>query len=256
MIRASRLETLVDTQSAQREALAGRILALIEQEWSSLGSWDSTDVDRFLSRVIPIVSGGQKMTARIVDVHVSQLLSEMTGDTISAVGLNGADLENLRGVPAGEVYRRPFVELWSALKEGQLFADAIEVGRSRLNEIADDDMSLAYRHANKLTLERQPRVTGYRRIVRPELSKGGTCPLCHLAAENRYRKSDLLPIHTHCRCAVMPIVGEADPGSRLNADDLGQLEKPTETPVIRHHGELGPILQIAGQHFTTEAQVA
>jgi hypothetical protein len=256
MTRGSRLETLVDMQSAQREALAGRILALIEQEWSSLGTWDARDVDRFLTRVLPIVSGGQKMTARIVDVHISQILSEMTGDTIPTVGLSGTDLENLRGVPAGEVYRRPFVEVWSALKNGELFADAIEVGRSRLNEIADDDMSLAYRHANRLTLERQPRVTGYRRIVRPELSKGGTCPLCHLAAENRYHKSELLPIHTHCRCAVMPIAGKSDPGARLNEADLGQMEKPNETPVIRHHGELGPILQIAGQHFTTEAQVA
>jgi hypothetical protein len=256
MKRQSRLEELIDMQSAQREALANRILALIEREWSSLGSWDSADVDRFLTRVIPIVSGGQKMTARMVDVHVSQILTDMTGEQVSTVGITNADLEDLRGVPMQEVYRRPFVKVWEALKEGELFDNAIELGRNRLNEITDDDMALAYRHANKLTLERQPGVTGYRRIVRPELSKGGTCPLCHLASENRYHKSDLLPIHTHCRCAVMPIVGKSDPGSRLNAADLGQLETPNEKPVIRHHGELGPVLQIAGQHFTSEAQVA
>ena len=54
----------------------------------------------------------------------------------------------------------------------------------------------------------------------------------------------------------MPVIGRLDPASRLNAEDLGSLETPKEVPVIRHHGELGPILQIAGNHFTTEAQVA
>jgi hypothetical protein len=255
MNRGSRLEEFVDTQSAQREALAERIIALIEREWSSLGSWDSADVDRFLARVLPIVNGGQKMTARMVDVHISQLLTDMTGGQVNVTGISSADLEDLRGVPAAEVYRRPFVKVWEALKVGELFDNAVEMGRVRLNEIADDDLALAYRHANKLALSRQPSVTGYRRIVRPELSKGGTCQLCRLASENRYHKSDLLPIHTHCRCAIMPIVGSTDPGKRLNDVDLGPVES-TEKPVVRNHGELGPLLQIAGQHFTTEAQVA
>jgi len=50
----------------------------------------------------------------------------------------------------------------------------------------------------------------------------------------------------------MPIVGTHDPGSRLNSEDLGSLEVPKEEPVIRHHGELGPILQVAGQKFTSD----
>jgi len=250
------VESILAAHTAQREALATRILQLVEQEWSSLGSWDSTDVERFVKRVSPIVNAGTAMTARMVDVYISQILTEMTGETVNAAGIRTSELQNMRGVPTSEVYRRPFVEMWTSLKNGALFDDALAAGLNRVSELADDDMSLAYRKASTLAFEKQPRVKGYRRVVRPEMSKGGTCPLCHLASENRYHKSDLLPIHTHCRCAVMPIVGKSDPASRLNAEDLGQLERPNETPVIRNHGELGPVLQIAGQHFTTEAQVA
>jgi len=250
------VESILAAHSAQREALATRIVQLLEHEWSSLGTWDSADVERFVGRVIPILTGGQAMTARMTDVYISQLLSEMTGENVPVAGLRTSDLKEMRGTPLMEVYRRPFVEMWTALKDGQLFEDAYQAGLNRVSELADDDLSLAYRKASTLAFEKQPAVKGYRRVVRPEMSKGGTCPLCHLASENRYHKSDLLPIHTHCRCAVMPIVGKSDPASRLNAEDLGQLEKPTELPVVRNHGELGPILQVAGQHYTTEAQVA
>jgi hypothetical protein len=161
----------------------------------------------------------------------------------------------LRGVPTAEVYRRPFVEVFTGLKNGMLFADAVDVGLARLKEIGDDDMSLAYRVGTQKSMAAQ-KIKDYRRVVRPEMSRGGTCPLCHLASENTYHRSSLLPIHTHCRCAVMPVIGRLDPGLRLNDEDLGSLETPKEVPVIRHHGELGPILQVEGQHFTTEAQVA
>lgn len=250
------VESILAAHTAQREALATRILKLLEHEWSSLGSWDSADVEGFMRRVIPIVTGGQAMTARMVDVYISQILTEMTGETVNTVGLRTPDLKDLRGVPLDEVYRRPFVEMWTSLKNGALFEDAYQAGLNRVAELADDDLSLAYRKASTLAFEKQPRVKGYRRVVRPEMSKGGTCPLCHLASENKYHKSDLLPIHTHCRCAVMPIVGANDPASRLNAEDLGSLPTPTEKPVTRIHGELGPILQVSGEHFTTEAQVA
>jgi hypothetical protein len=250
------VESILAAHTVQREALATRIILLLEREWSSLGSWDLADVESFIGRAVPIVTGGQAMTARMTDVYISQILTEMTGEQIRTVGLRQSDLAELRGVPLTEVYRRPFVELWAGLKEGKLFADALATGMNRVSELADDDLSLAYRKASTLAFGKQTRVKGYRRVVRPEFSKGGTCPLCHLAAENRYHKSDLLPIHTHCRCAVMPIVGKSDPGASLNEADLGQLEKPDVHPVVRNHGELGPILQIAGEHFTTEAQVA
>ena len=230
-----------------------RILAILEQQWGAVTTWDDAGIEQFTRAVTPIVNGAQVMSGRMADAYIAQVLTEMTGKRVNPTGIQFTG--DLRGVPTAEVYRRPFVEVFSGLKNGLLFADAYNSGLARLREIGDDDMSLAYRVGTQKSMTAQ-KIKDYRRVVRPELSKGGTCPLCHLAAENVYHRSNLLPIHTHCRCAVMPIIGSNDPGSRLNSEDLGSLESPKESPVIRHHGELGPILQIAGQHFTSEAQVA
>jgi hypothetical protein len=143
------------------------------------------------------------------------------------------------------------VELWTSLKEGNLFEDAKNSGLARLQEIADDDLSLAYRSASRDAMADAP-VKGFRRVIRPELSRGGSCPLCQLASQHIYKRDDLMPIHTHCRCSVVPIVGDADPGKRLNDEDLGPIDSP-ERPVVRDHGELGPTLQVSGQHFEAQA---
>ena len=67
-------------------------------------------------------------------------------------------------------------------------------------------------------------ITGWRRIIHPELSQGGTCGLCIAAAAGRtYTTGNLEPIHEGCNCGVMPIVGDDDPGDALNRLDLGDL---------------------------------
>lgn len=247
------LEEILMAHSLQREALVDRILAILEAQWGAVTTWDDAGIDKFTKAIAPVVTGAQVMTARMADAYIAQVLSEMTGKRVNPTGIQFTG--DLRGIPTAEVYRRPFVEVFTGLKNGLLFADAFNSGLARLREIGDDDMSLAYRMGTQKSMAAQ-KIRDYRRVVRPELSKGGTCPLCHVASENVYHRSKLMPIHTHCRCAVMPIIGRLDPGLRLNSEDLGSLESPKEIPVVRNHGELGPILQIAGQHFTSEAQVA
>ena len=66
-------------------------------------------------------------------------------------------------------------------------------------------------------------ITGWRRVIHPELSDGGTCGLCVAATTRVYRTGKLKPIHDGCNCGVMPIVGEDDPGDALNRLDLGDL---------------------------------
>ncbi|NUP30358.1 MAG: hypothetical protein HOQ30_04345 [Gemmatimonadaceae bacterium] len=66
-------------------------------------------------------------------------------------------------------------------------------------------------------------VTGWRRVIHPELSEGGTCGLCVAATTKVYRTGKLKPIHEGCNCGVLPIVGENDPGDALNRLDLGDL---------------------------------
>lgn len=63
-------------------------------------------------------------------------------------------------------------------------------------------------------------IIGYRRIIHPELAKGGTCGLCVAAATRIYTRANLKPLHDNCGCEVLPVTEANDPGADLNASDL------------------------------------
>jgi len=118
----------------------------------------------------------------------------------------------------------------------------------------DDNLSLAYRAQLEQAAKSDPStVTGYRRVIRPELSAGGTCGLCVAVSTRLYFRGDLLPLHSRCKCTVIPVIGEAggdgDIGGAINDMDLAALYdqaggnraaelKRTRYKVIRH-AELG-----------------
>lgn len=69
-------------------------------------------------------------------------------------------------------------------------------------------------------------ITGYRRIIHPEIAKSGSsCGLCIAASQNFYHTPDLAKIHNNCHCAVLPIVKSIDPGKLLNDKELSVLYK-------------------------------
>lgn len=262
---------LLEQQTRGREAIRERVEAIVLRAWQGLGSWDRDDADRFVDMVVPVIEAAQLQTQTITEVYLSGLLSELLGEDIPALG---ADLAGLRPVPLDEVYRRPFVEHWSALKQGAQFDAALAVGADRLLRLAQDDLALAHRRAAFTVVNSDDRVTGYRRVVRPEMARGGTCGLCIAAASQVYHRSHLLPIHTRCHCDVMPIVrtsgGTKDPARRVNDEDIDaayarvsttagstaadDLKRVRVTTV--EHGELGPILRQAGDEFTGPSDLA
>lgn len=256
------VEAVLEAHSASRAQVVQRVTAILSAQWRSLGSWDREDISTFVERAVPAVSAGQALTATLVDVYLSQVLTEILSEPIPPVGLE--PMENLRGVASAEVYARPFVDVWTALKNGEDFAAALARGQDRLTRLGEDDLDLAYRRAVLEATNRQPRITGYRRVIRPELS-GVTCGLCVAASSNIYRRGTLMPIHTHCKCAVMPIVSGRDPGRVINGVDIDSLYKQAASNgrtaeelskarfVVQDHGELGPMLMPEGQKFTKVA---
>lgn len=111
------------------------------------------------------------------------------------------------------------------------------------------------------------KVLGYRRVVRPELSKEGPCGLCVVAATNWYTVDKLKPIHNLCKCVAVPVVKDADPGFGWNQEDLrknldlmygaaGGSTYGKDLKRIRvkitEHGELGPILEYRAKKAWTE----
>jgi len=123
-------------------------------------------------------------------------------------------------------WNRPAEQFRFAESQGQPRGKAIEVATKRVEELADLDMALAMRNTASNIFKATPKVTGYRRVIHPELSESGTsCGLCIAASTRIYSKEELLPLHDHCHCTVMPIVGDDDPGDFFNKEDIDLLNE-------------------------------
>ncbi|WP_431881836.1 hypothetical protein [Micromonospora chalcea] len=176
-----------------------------------------------------------------------------------------ADVERgalLQALDPMEPYMRIGAQYRYLVSRGSSETEAREVVAERVERVADMDVSLAQRAQESAVIRRAPaQVTGYRRILQPELGGGGPpCGLCVVAADRVYKREDLKPIHDRCRCAVLPITAGADPGLTLNGEDLDRLYSAaggtTSGKVLKalrvgigEHGELGPILFPYGRGF-------
>ena len=96
----------------------------------------------------------------------------------------------------------------------------------RMERMVSQDIAAAARNAHQEIMRKTPKktITGYRRVVHPELSRTGSCGLCIVASTMIYKKSDLLPIHAGCKCETVEIYqidGKTyDPGQQINDEDL------------------------------------
>ncbi len=255
------LESLLERQTRARAAIRSRLSQAVSATWEGLGSWNDADVERFVARVTPLVVAGQVQTSAMTDAYIAATLSEMRGRPVRPVGPSRAEITSARGVPADEVYRRPFVEVWTALAAGVLFTDALEQGADRLLRLVDDDLSLAHRTSARASFTAAG-VSRYRRVIRPELASTKTCGLCISAAAQTYSSSDLLPCHTRCGCEVGPAEA-GDPFDRFNQDDISSVYTTPDAAElakvrfqVNDHGELGPVLSVAGDHFAGPGDIA
>lgn len=178
------------------------------------------------------------------------------------------------GVDMTDVYARPAKMVRRLVSRGLPRDQAWQRAAAYLASLADGDIRLAQRQALVDTMS-DLGVTGYRRVVRPELSRTGSCGLCIAASDRVYKVSPradrrarpsgatafpLMPIHARCKCTVLPIVGEVDPGSTLNNLSLADLYADADGTTrellkkvryeVNEHGEWGPVLTRAGDNFT------
>ncbi len=97
----------------------------------------------------------------------------------------------------------------------------------RAENMVSHDVQAASRNMHQVAMRQIPakKVTGFRRVVHPELAKSGySCGLCIVASTMRYTRRDLLPIHSGCNCETCEIYMidgvEFDPGEQINMEDL------------------------------------
>ncbi|GGX01971.1 hypothetical protein [Streptomyces chryseus] len=252
---------LTDRYDALSGSLRDRLISFVLAAFDSLGSYRDADAAEFIERVLPVVLGVQQQMGQITDAYLSAMIADMVGGAAAPAGV--VLDEALRGTPPDEVYRRPFVQTWTALAAGKDFVDALGQGRNRLLSITETDLQLARTHAARQSMQRSGA-----KFFRRRLNKtSGTCALCVIASTQRYRVENLMPIHPGCHCKPEPLPGNKDPGQVIDeellaeahdaiARDVGQSDRGGRAPdyrdviITREHGEIGPLLAVRRHSFT------
>ena len=223
------------------------------------------DVDRIVSRLVPVVQAGQRQVAQLTDAYISRVAVSVGVDWSAGLDLDA--VVNYRGVPAVEVYRRPSVTAYMALNRGETYEVAVQRGLTRLMSITATDMQQAKNRAAASAIGR----SGFQ-FFRRVLSGSENCALCAIASTQRYTRGDLLPIHPACDCGVAVILSQRDPGQVIDSATLelihnevervtGAVDRAGRAPDYRDlvvtnlHGELGPTLGWRDEHFTGPSDV-
>jgi hypothetical protein len=255
--------TIVRRAQIEQARIRAATVAEAVRIWSAVGGVTETDRERFVSAVLPVVRAGQQMTADVSAAMIVQLGGS------AAVGAPSVDRLVLRGVDPVEVYSRPVVKARTGLSQGKPWVAAMGSARHLLETLVSTDTQIAKREAAREIMTADDRIVGYRRAL-----TGDSCALCAVASTQRYRTEDLMPIHDHCDCEVVPIIGDRDPGHVINRDLLGDLKaeggpqywndrglrvdetgrvyRTDDEPLIvaeHTHGELGPVIADAEHAF-------
>nr|WP_062395493.1 hypothetical protein [Pseudonocardia sp. AL041005-10] len=257
-------QRLVSTYTAARRSLTDRTTARARVSWARLDVYSTPQVEEFARVVAQLSQSAQLQTAQLTEAYLRTTLAMMgaaPSDRAAARPIGRRQVDPLK------VYQRPPETVRWAQSTGVSPADARDRGGTRLDTMLDTDIALAARDAAHSVLSRSDRVTGWRRVLRPEMSRSGPCGLCMVAADRIYHRGDLLDMHDGCCCLPMPITAAFDPGAGLNAEDLdrvysaagGRTDRAALARVriaTREHGELGPRLVDARHHFRDPDDVA
>lgn len=255
----------VDQYAAASERLKTRAEQVMAAAWLSFDGWYDTDLVTGLARQLAGVStDAQQAATGLASEYVRQVLGVMEWKPVLTT--RSARPRPVReGLPLDLVYTRPAETFRKAVATGTQEQEALEQAVQRATGLVRTDLSLVERQVEQEQAELAG-ISRYRRVIRPELSESGSCGLCVAASDRIYTVRELMPIHPpHCKCKTMPIVGDDDPGVRINEDDLKRLYAAAGSTsgddlkrvrvTVNEHGELGPVLSRKGDAFRSKQQV-
>ena len=252
------LNRLTEAYDSQVHAIRQQITAFGQAYWDSLPHYRASAVEDMIQAITPRVTAGQLRIADLTRAYLAQCAREL-GWKVVLPSIDQDEIRGARGVDPRVVYRRPAVDVYTALAAGQPLPQAAAEGRLRLTQLIGGDMQLAKVHASRQSMRGYPAEGQFYRRV---LTGRENCALCVVASTQRYYRGDLLPIHPGCDCDVQPL----PPGLAVNqvidedlleqvhqitADRLGVSDRGGRTPdyrkllTVSEHGEYGPTLSWA-----------
>lgn len=252
------LNRLTEAYDSQVHAIRQQITAFGQAYWDSLPHYRASAVEDMIQAITPRVTAGQLRIADLTRAYLAQCAREL-GWKVVLPPIDQDEIRGARGVDPRVVYRRPAVDVYTALAAGKPLPQAAAEGRLRLTQLIGGDMQLAKVHASRQSMRGYP---AEGRFYRRVLTGRENCALCVVASTQRYYRGDLLPIHPGCDCDVQPL----PPGLAVNqvidedlleqvhqitADRLGVSDRGGRTPdyrkllTVSEHGEYGPTLSWA-----------
>lgn len=252
----NRLLLLLEAQTRGYAAALTFLIRQLTALWGGFDKWYDGDlVAAQAARSATLVESGQKAVRLQTDSYMKFVYQQFddlefpSDDEIDAFNDEMLD----RMVNPLDEWNRPAEQFRYAKSTGVSDEEAAQIALVRVDELADMDMELAMRNRANKIFQATPKLTGYRRVLHPELAESKqSCGLCIAASTRIYKKGQLLPIHDHCHCGVMPVVGGEDPGHVFNEEDLkllyeaaggtGAQELSRVRYKVNEHGELGPYL--------------
>jgi hypothetical protein len=254
-VNQTRVVRLVDAHARRRDRIQSVLLRVILRLLRGMpsNSWyDERAVQGFAAEAAKAVREAQQQVGEVTFQYLTAVLEEMG---LQSLARNPDLTAQLRDIEPAVEWSRPAEQFRYAKSIGKSDTDAQKAAETRAEILADEDLALGMQHATVTLLRSYPQVIGYRRVIHPELSKSGTCGLCAVASDRTYQSDRLMPVHDRCKCGVLPITSEWDPGSPLNDDDLRRLyneaggtagDKLKRTRFqVTDHSELGPRLVAA-----------
>lgn len=106
----------------------------------------------FLDKIIPFVEGGMSASVQLLESYLvmqAQLASGDTGIQTPQLDISHYTIENMRGVPATEVYDRPYGTLGTHLMKNANFKSADEKAAEYVKQLAATDLQLAETRASR-----------------------------------------------------------------------------------------------------------
>lgn len=252
------LNRLTEAYDGQVHAIRQQITAFGQAYWDSMPHYRASAVEDMIEAITPRVTAGQLRIADLTRAYLAQCAREL-GWNVVLPPIDQDEIRGARGVDPRVVYRRPAVDVYTALAAGKPLPQAAAEGRLRLTQLIGGDMQLAKVHASRQSMRGYPEEGQFYRRV---LTGRENCALCVVASTQRYYRGDLLPIHPGCDCGVQPL----PPGLAVNqvidedlleqvhqitADRLGVSDRGGRTPdyrkllTVSEHGEYGPTLSWA-----------
>lgn len=181
-----------DTQVARYRRLIGQYRnatsAALVAAWDGLASITDDDVDTFIRRTAPTLTGAK---AAVVATSAA-FFALATSTRPVAVRPDDVNVEAR--------ITHPFLAAWHALAEDRPYAEALEVGRSQANAVGFDFVQSTSRRTGDAVAGAAGKRVRWQRV--PGLK---ACAWCELVAGQLYASAESADFgHDRCDCVAVP----------------------------------------------------